>query len=367
MEATLAFVVRNSETGQPIEGAGVILSVGQEGRTNGDGYAAFQVPLGWLSYSVHKAGYQDVFSDPPIEVTGNRDVPVSLVPKFGRISAPPGLDLIRNGERWFGKGATFFLGYDRFLAGEDIRPQLEQLQALGANCVDVWASYWNIAINRGRPPFHVGFRADGLPRLPEFHALLAEYDLYALWVAFADPRLFDKPTSWEVDFWNRFNAALDPIANVCSIILNNEHNAHSFNRVDRSAFQPPPRHVGIASSFTAMKTDEALAYYAVAKWQAGALHHGRKWPTVLKDAVTADHTFQKDINHQSPVWLDEPISADPLAAGDPLQTPDMFARMARIASASACGIVFHSADGKSAQLYGGYTLERARAFFGALT
>ena len=185
-------------------------------------------------------------------------------------------------------------------------------------------------------------------------------------VNFADPRLFNKPTAWEVNYWNQFNAALDPIDNVCSIILNNEHNAHAFNRVDRAAFSRPPRHVGIASSFTAMKTADAAVYYAVARWSAGALHHGRKWPVMLKDAVTADHTFQKDLNHQSPVWLDEPISADPLAAGDPLQAPEMFARMAKIAEASAAGIVFHSADGKSAQLYGGYTLERAQAFFEAL-
>ena len=366
MDATRAVIATDANTGQSVEGATVLRSTGGESITNGDGYTAFQVPLGWYSFSVHHPRYRDYFSA-PINVTGNGDEHVSLVPKLGRISAPPGLNLIRNGERWFGKGASFFLGYDRFLSGEDIRPQLEQLQSLGANCVDVWASYWNIAINRGRPPFHVGLRSDGLPRLPEFHALLAEYDLYALWVAFSDPRLFDKPTSWEVDFWNRFNAALDPIDNVCSIILNNEHNAHSFNRVDRAAFSRPPRHVGIASSFTAMKSSEAAVYYSVARWQAGALHHGRKWPVVLKDAVTADHTFQKDLATRSPVWLDEPLLIDPALADDPIQSPDVVARMAAIAKASACGIVFHSSDGKSAQLYGGYTWERAQAFFGALT
>lgn len=359
-EATLALLAYAAPTGQPIEGAEVILSIGQQGTTNQDGYVAFQVPVVDIGFSVHKAGYRDYVGTLSADViAGNHDEPVYLQPKGGRISTS-GIDLVRNGQKWFGQGASCFIAYEKFLDGVELRPQLDQLKRLGANCVDVWASYWNIAVNQGRPPFHTGLRVDGIERLPDFHALLAEYDLYALWVAFADPRIFNKSTAWEVQYWNQFNAALDPLDNVCSIILNNEHNAHQFNKVDRHTFAAPPRHVGICSSFTEMKTSD---FPMTPKWAAGALHHNRQWGKVLKDACVSDHPYQKDYGSAIPVWLDEPIRIDPTLAADPMQSPEIIGRMAQVARASGAGIIYHSTDGKLAQLYGGYTLERAQAFF----
>lgn len=363
-DATFALIVKDPG-GQPIEGAGVILSIGKEGFTNRDGYLPFQVPVGWLSYSVHKAGYKDFFSQ-AIEITGNRDEPVTLEPKSGGRFSVQGTQILRGGKPWFGKGASFFIGYERFLRGEDLRPQLDQLKGWGANCVDVWASYVNVATWEGRPPFHIGLIPGGLNRIEEFHALLAEYEMAAIWVAFADAQhpAFKKGTAWEVNFWNAFNAALDPIDNVATIILNNEHTDHPpLNEVNRHAFLAPPRHLGACSSFTEMRTEE---FPKTPKWDVAALHHGRKWPKILKDACTADHPFQVDLGSAIPVWLDEPINIEESAAGKPEQSPEILEQMARTARGSACGIVFHSEDGKNARLYGGYTAERAERFFAAL-
>lgn len=357
MDATLAIIAKHAETAQPIAGAAVILSVGQTGTTNGDGYIAFQVPTEWLSYSVHHPQYLDYFSA-PINVQGNMDSTAAVTPKPSPRISTSGIDLVRGGVRWFGKGVSFFIGYERFLAGENIRPQLQQLKDLGINCVDVWASYWYIAVNQGREPFHAGLRPDGLTRLAEFHALLWEYDLYALWVAFCDPRKFDKPTAWEVAYWNDLNAALDPIDNVAAIILNNEHNAHAFNKVNRASFSAPPRHVGACSSFTEMKSS---LYPMTPKWTAAAFHHGRVWPKILKDACTADHPHQRDLSIAIPVLLDEPIRIDATLASDPMQAQAILERMARIASGSAGLLIAHSEDGKQARLYDAYTLERVQA------
>lgn len=268
-----------------------------------------------------------------------------------------------DGQPWFGKGASFFIGYERFLNGEDLRPQLEQLAALGANCVDVWASYWHIATNKGRDPFHLGLRPDGFDRLPDFHALLAEYGLYAIWVAFCDARLFDWPLAREQDFWHRFNAVLDPIDNVATIILNNEHNAHRFNEVQRDRFDEPPRHIGVCSSFIAMKSSE---FPRTPRWKAGALHQSRSYSKMIKDASTVDHPFQEDLDTAIPVWLDEPLNISQARAHEQAQDPRLIEQMVLTALGSACGVVMHSENGKQAELLDAYTLERAVPAFRAM-
>lgn len=364
-EATLAVIAVDDATGQPVPDAGVITSRGPEGFTNQDGYIPFQIPLGLLTFSVHKPGYKDYMSN-LINVVGNMDVQARLVStSLGRFSVA-GTKLRRGGQPWFGKGASFFRGFERFLNGEDIRPQLQQLRDLKANCVDVWASYVNVATWYGGSPFHIGMIPGALDSLPAFHAQLNEFDLAALWVGFCDAQhpSFKKGTAWEVNFWNQFNAALDPIDNVATIILNNEHFDHyPLNAVDRPKFSKPPRHLGACSSFTEMKTED---FPKTPKWDVAALHHGRKWPKILKDACTADHPFQIDLSTAIPVWLDEPINIEVAAAGRVEQSPDILRQMALTARGSACGIVFHSENGKLAQLYDAYTLERAEAFFGVL-
>ena len=90
---TFAVAVVNKATGQMIDQADVILSLGPSGVTNQDGYLAFTVPrYTAFSYSVSHAGYVDYSSgnDPSqwMNLTGNTQVNVELTPLAPPIAPP---------------------------------------------------------------------------------------------------------------------------------------------------------------------------------------------------------------------------------------------------------------------------------------
>ena len=126
MEATFAIIVTD-EIQNPVREAGIILSIGQEGWTNMDGYVAFQVPTETaFQFSVHKQGY-DTTAAPVVTITQNTDFRY-IARRLAPLVRPLHIEDLRfiddAGQEYIYKGATNFLLFQRFLEGEDIEPLL---------------------------------------------------------------------------------------------------------------------------------------------------------------------------------------------------------------------------------------------------
>lgn len=158
--ATLAVVAVDAETQAPIADALALTSAGGQGRTGADGYVAFDVPVGSVTYSVHASGYHDFVSD-TVDVPGNVQLATPL--SANRPSPPVGarhpdpvvgplrLDADRgcvSDDHGCRHTPIVHMGdlFARFAHGhvDDVRQDLSDAAAEGYSVVRVW---WNL--NRG--------------------------------------------------------------------------------------------------------------------------------------------------------------------------------------------------------------------------
>lgn len=164
--ATLAFVVTDTATGQPIAGAVVGLHTGEQGTTDAAGYVAFDdLLLGERGVTIAAAGYLERFH-PQHAFTGNTQVPIALeaiappVPPRPVHPAPIVGQLRTDGDRCFADdtGCRILAAYHGgdlfalFAAGqvEAVRADLAAAAAAGYQIVRSW-----VALNDGGDPHNI--------------------------------------------------------------------------------------------------------------------------------------------------------------------------------------------------------------------
>lgn len=130
----------------PVKGAAVLISHGGEYPVNQDGYVAIDVPPGPMMFSVHHPDFHDYFSE-PIVMTGNQQFDVVMLPRpppypfpdeKGRLRIEGKTFKTEDNELWQWRGYSWFLGYRKFLAGEDVTGDLKFLRTNGFNVVRVF-------------------------------------------------------------------------------------------------------------------------------------------------------------------------------------------------------------------------------------
>ncbi len=143
-----------------------------------------------------------------------------------------------DGKTWHGFSMTGFRDYQRFLAGEDIRPLLQQAKELGANMRRVFGMYGlDFQTNDGSGAFKPQDHADYYDRIPAFLALYAEYGLWCEFTVFADTAFVMPNQGEQVAHFNHVCDKLRECPN-SFVELVNENNQHG-NGVNIGAFAKP--------------------------------------------------------------------------------------------------------------------------------
>jgi len=194
----------------PVQDAGVILNVGQEGRTNADGYVAFVVPTGLIQFSVHKAHYIEGPA-PIVSVQGNTQVRYNMVRIIPLI--PPRIHTegmafkLPDGATHLLIGSTeLLLGYVYDTQGPDaIRPVLHERHDVGFNNLRV---LWQKDVRNAGVLWQMP-----LEKLSPFMALCAEYGFWVEGTILADCQVVNPSEAAQLERVRQVRAATAGISN----------------------------------------------------------------------------------------------------------------------------------------------------------
>lgn len=343
--ATFAVVVRSED--HAIPNALVILSLGVSGSTNQDGYLAFEVPTGDLSYSVHAGGYDDLFSH-VVHLTGNLEVPVELIrlvpPEMHvpRVVIRGHFFALETGEPWTMIECSDFNLLNRFVQGEDITPILAQRREVGFNTLRVWTAYDVPGIGTLKPS------APLYTAIPEFLRRLEAFGLYAEMTAFTGPytTLFASEDQ-KVAHWESLIIAVAHASNVFLELVNEgDHPANCDLPFIR--LREPTDLLCSHGSGT------ADAPPIVPLWTYGGYH-------------TNDlNEWQRKVGHNAMELAD--LYHVPIVSNENTRFPDRDDSPQHASDAAAAGALlpagscYHSVRGKTSELWEGRELECAFAW-----
>jgi hypothetical protein len=181
---------------------------------------------GWTGEQIRQA-----IHDSPEAVAYRARPPKPPPPTLSRLHVE-GLQFVTDtGQPWIWAMTDGFRDYDRFLRGEDIRPVLDESQALGANgrrvlgMVDSFAHLY--------PQEH----PDYYDRLPAFLALNAERGQYVQFCVFADTKIILPRLDDQLAHYARVGDALRPFQNAILQLVN--ENSANQNGIDLRKFAKP--------------------------------------------------------------------------------------------------------------------------------
>jgi hypothetical protein len=207
-----------------------------------------------------------------------------------------------NGQPWTMAFLSGFRDYERFLAGEDIRPLLQETVDVGANGRRVFGmfDFGSPQTQRLYPDEHPDIYFD---LLPAFAQLYASFGLYIEFTAFADTGRAMPTAARQLAHWLRLCDVLRTAPNVLLERVN-EDDSHE-NHVDAALPKPD----GICSSFG---SNGAGANPPTAGWDYADLHSERPadLPKLLQSTTTlafAVHGFTGFGGTQTATVASEPI------------------------------------------------------------
>ena len=307
-DRTVAVIVFGSP-GIPVAGAAVTLDdrpIPHIGMTNGDGYVAFPVSdsvtathlwvdaKGYREYNTHV----DLIPGNCDLIVGQASTPlaphqIQLAPL---VASAPDRVTIQNGHfvskdrRWVWKMMTGFLDYQKFLAGDDIRPLLDETRELGGNgrrvlgMVNSFSHFW--------PQEHPEY----IDRLPEFLALNAQHGLWVEFVVFADAQYIIKDVFQQRHHFNTLCERLREVPNVF-VELCNEWPKNGVAPTNHS------KPTGVVSSQGSKLSDEAPLQPG---WDYQTFHGRRGWPKVLLSSCDPAFCLSRGIDANG-----KPLSGGP--------------------------------------------------------
>jgi len=237
--------------------------------------------------------------------------------------------------------ATDFNLLNRFRAGEDIKPVLEQRATTGFNYLRVWTAYNIDRIGRAVPREQPNFYS----AIPAFVQLCANYGLYVELTAATGPwgGIFDTEQE-KLDHWNQLIASVGSATNVSLEVINEANNAPNQPWPVQQCQQPG----GLLASHGSNLIDDDPV---TPVWNVAGFHPGadpRKWGHNAMERADMFHI---------PIW-----------SGETVRFPDndsstVHAFDGAAAAALLCaGACFHSVNGKLGQLWTGQELACAQAW-----
>lgn len=323
------------------------------GTTDDDQSIGFQnAPAGPACVWFRKPGFTDQKWEGTLPDDGAKEIRLERAPvTLSRLTVDRSGFHNAAGQRVFIAGVSAFMHYERFLNGEDIRPLLQQVQELGANCVRIFGMAHYVPVNAGRRAFKPQDYGDRyFDQIPAFCALCESYGLYVYWSVFPDNELIGVPD--QSGFFDRVAGKLKE-ADTAIGELTNEPDAHSFNYIDPTRMHRPQGIAFNSGSYGDLGGPQPSV------WDFIDYHTPRRYPTHIKDSCVVDH----------PNYL--------AGTGVLLGEPDRYGTDGNLnqeqarQSAGACretalGQVFHSTQGRESLRYDDVTTAIARVFFTAL-
>lgn len=287
-----------------------------------------------------------------------QDLDIPLTPTGVPLSRLVGIDhhahrmVNERGERVYGRGAGFFLGYKRWLDGVDLGPQLRQLRGLGCNLVRIMGMFESLG---GFNPKVYGDRY--YDDLPLFMRDLAQHGLHGLWTACAATGGMMNPDE-ALRHTQRIAERLLTTNNALFSYVN-EQGQHN-NSVDRARFKANVNTgwmIYDTGSFGVdLPVEPPFGMYA-------PFHVRRDYPSSVKDCGIIDHTNR--VNNGLEIGVDEPYRMGDEGSGDRHDDPTVAREAAGIAY-NALYFVVHTMQGERADLLTGNTLDCASAAFDAM-
>lgn len=342
-----------------IDVAGNVDGDWDERKTNKEGYVAYlNVPAQQQHVLIRAAGYEDVAFPVEMPQPGLLTVLLKRLPMARLVSIDLNSHRMVNerGERVYGRGASFFLGFKKHLDGRDINGPLDQLAGLGCNLVRLMGMFESLG---GFDPRPYGDRY--YSEIPVFMDRLAQRGIYGLWTACAatggifnaDQAMQHIHRTVEALLTTR-NAIFSPV---------NEQGQHN-NSIDRDRFKRELMDTGKlgwmiydTGSFGGdLPVQPPFGMYA-------PFHVRRDYPSSVKDCGIIDHTNR--VNDHLEIGVDEPYRMGDEGSGDRHDDP-IVAREAAGIAYNALYFVAHSMSGERADLLTGNTLECVSAAMDAM-
>lgn len=349
----------------PVADAHVILSVGQEGYTNADGYVLFAVDRDtWLSFSIHHPDYLPYLSG-AVFVTENFPLQIAITekPKLTRLIADVPRLVTEDGLPFIWAGATNFLLFQRYLEDFNIEPMFYP----GAN-LHRFTLVMKILPNAAglpdmRPENYPGVFWD---KFEAFWDVLEAHNCYGEATVFCDLEQLNLNHDL---VWQRkvFGQAVE--------IMQSKHNAilelvneYPKNGVDPTKFDKPR---GVLSSRGSGLADAPPARPC---WDFFGWHGRRDFPKVASSTEDMWYVgnsirdgWHSDRFPKSVAVHDEPMGFGPIEILDRRSTNPFLAMS--IASASrvlGAGATFHSDSGALSVPWHATEARCANAFYAAL-
>lgn len=226
-------------------------------------------------------------------------------PEQGRLHIIEDAFYTEDNEIWQWRGFSMFLAYRRFLAGEDLRPDLRQLRAWGANLIRVFGPLPWVET----PDYR--FESFNLARLGEFFSLVAEEGLRVEFVPFC------------YTFGN--TQSRREFAQQCFTIMDEHWNVVA-EMVNEPAVGDKPDPIDVLDGVDRKRVLTAYGYYprendplsGVQVLDFATTHTVRDSAWFRK----ARHGQELQVNKGVPVVNDEPAKAiEPGNPGDPTNAP----------------------------------------------
>jgi hypothetical protein len=252
------------------------------------------------------------------------------------------------GERVYGRGASEFLLFKRDLDGEDITPQLEQLQGLGCNLIREMGMFESLG----------GFNPTKYPnyydRIEPHFEKLARYGIHGLWTCCAATGSVFSDDNQVIDHIRRTVEALKRTQNALASPVNEQgqhNNSINLARVKAEIDFGWLLH-DMGSYGSDIPCSAPFGTHAV-------LHVNRRYSNSVRDCCILDNP--NFVNDHLEVGLDEPDRY-----GDEGNTNVQQAADAAGTAYTALFFVFHTMQGERAEVLRGNTLDCARAAFTAM-
>lgn len=267
--------------------------------------------------------------------------PTSSLSRFVRIDRPTHTFVNDQGQNVKCRGASAFLLYKRFLDGENIDPQLQQLHDLGRNLLRVMGMFESLG---GFNPKAYGDRY--YSSIPAFMERCRLFGHYVLWTACAATQgMFTEDEA--IDHIKKTVEQLKVTVNVIFSPVN-EQDQHN-NGINISKYLSQVDMGWILHDNGSYGIDEPcpapLGHFA-------CLHTRRNFWAAIKDCATVDHPNYPQVE----VAIDEGIRYGDEGSGDEHDSP---ARCADAAGTAYTALfwVFHSMQGEKAEVLHGNTLD----------
>lgn len=315
------------------------------------------MPDGPFRVHLRAKGYRDTYRDVvlPKDAAGQIEyemmttgevVPGALLSRLVRIDGHRMVN--ERGEKVYGRGASMFLLFKKYLDGYDITPQLAQLQGLGYNLIRVMGMFESLG---GFNPKAYGDRY--YTAIRPFCALCEDYGLYVLWTCCAATGAWMTENE-AIDHIKRTVTELKDIANALASPVNEQgqhNNSVNLTRVKNEVDWGWLLH-DMGSYGMDTPCSPPFGTHAV-------LHVNRRYSNSVRDCCPLDNPNY--VNDHLQVGIDEPDRYGDEGNGSVEQAAD-----AAGTAYAALFFVYHSMAGERGDMFTGNTLDCATGAVNAM-